>query len=91
MKLNLWRWILGTIIVVLAWNISSTRPWRVAAQGPSGVFTIGERLEIRAAGGLGAKECTVARVVNTWLQCQEQPFDWWNTQQMIQVIRKTGR
>lgn len=91
MHSNLLRWILGTVIVVLAWNISTARPWRVSAQGPSGVFTIGERLEIRAAGGLGTNECTVTRVVNTWLQCQEQPLDWWNTQQMIQVVRKTGR
>lgn len=91
MQPNLWRWVLGTILVVLAWNISSARPWRVSAQGPSGVFTIGERLEIRSPGGAGVNECTVTRVADSWLQCKEQPFSWWNTQQVIQVVRKTGR
>lgn len=86
---RVWRIGISVIAVVLAWNLSTARLWRgtVAAQGLSGVFTIGEKLEIRAAGGMGTRECTVTRVVNTWLQCQERPLDWWNTGQIVQVIR----
>ena len=89
---RVWRIFFSVVAVVLAWNVWTARPWRggVVAQGPSGVFTIGEKLEIRASGGMGVRECTVARVVNTWLQCQERPLDWWNTQQIVQVIRLGG-
>ena len=89
---RVWRICIGVIAVVLMWNLSTARLGRgaAAAQGPSGVFTIGEKLEIRAAGGMGVRECTVTRVVNTWLQCQERPLDWWNTQQIVQVIRPGG-
>ena len=87
------RWFLAIVGVVLLWNVMTAKPWRerLSAQGPSGVFTVGERLEIRAAGGLGVKECTIARVANSWIQCREQPLEWWNTEQVIQVIRTANR
>lgn len=54
----------------------------------SGVFTVGERIEIRPVTGFANLDCTVVRVTNSFLQCKERPLEWWNTQQIVLVIRK---
>lgn len=54
----------------------------------TGVFTVGERIEIRPVAGFANQDCTVVRVSNSFLQCKERPLDWWNTQQIVLVVRK---
>ena len=82
--------LVGVGVVLGAFTAMRSDAQQVSPQisSTTGVFTVGEQIELRPAAGFAMRDCTVARVSNDFIQCKEHLAEWWNSQQIVLVVRK---